>query len=112
MKVPHFNRRLTLEDPQRSADGAGGFTENWVALGIHWAAVVRLTGRVKSQEGASLSVQRYRITLRADPVGSAARPRPDQRFRDGSRIYLIHAVAEEDDRGRYLTCFAQEEVSA
>lgn len=106
---PKLTRPLVLEDPQRSPDGAGGHTEVWVALGTHWAEVKPLTGRLT---GAALSLQKYRITLRASPVGSAARPRPDQRLRDNNRVYRIDAVAERDATGRYLTCFAVEEVSA
>ena len=112
MIVPVLSRRLMLEDPQRSSDGSGGHTETWEALGQLWAEVKPLTGRNTLQGGVDMSVQRFRITVQATPVGSASRPRPDQRFRDGSRLFLIHAVTESDDSGRYLTCFAQEEVSA
>lgn len=106
---PRLTRPLVLEDPQRSPDGAGGYTEVWVALGTHWAEVKPLTGRLT---GEALSLQKYRITLRGAPVGSPARPRPDQRLRDNNRVYRIDAVAERDAAGRYLTCFAVEEVSA
>ena len=53
----------------------------------------------------------YRIVVRAAPMGSDARPRPDQRFREGARVFAIRAVAEEDAAGRYLVCFADEEVA-
>ena len=106
--LPKLTRKLVLEDPQRSPDGAGGYTETWVALGTHWAEVNPLNGRLNSD---SLSLQKYRITLRASPDGFASRPRPDQRFRDGNRLYRIDAVAESEPAGRYLTCFAVEEVS-
>jgi head-tail adaptor len=45
-------------------------------------------------------------------VGSDRRPRPDQRFREGARLFRILAVAEADAQGLYLTCFAREEVVA
>jgi len=112
MKPPVLSRKLTLEDPTRVSDGSGGHMETWQALGSVWAEIQPLTGRSKVQGGVDLSLQRYRITVRATPVGSASRPRPDQRFRDGTRLFLIHAVAETDDAGRYLTCFVQEEISA
>jgi hypothetical protein len=32
------------------------------------------------------------------------------RFRDGARLYRIEAVQESDPMGRFLTCFAVEEV--
>ncbi|AHD00856.1 head-tail adaptor protein [Leisingera methylohalidivorans] len=105
---PKLTRKLVLEDPQRQADGAGGYSETWVALGTFWAEVTSLTGRLT---GDSLSLQKYRITLRAAPEGFASRPRPDQRFRDSNRLYRIDAVAESDPDARYLTCFAVEEVS-
>ena len=112
MSPPVLSRRLMLEDPQRVSDGRGGHTEVWEAMGDLWAEVKPLNGRHSLQGGVNLSLQRYRITVRATPVGSTSRPRPDQRFREGSRLFLIHAVAEADDSGRFLTCFAQEEVSA
>jgi len=54
----------------------------------------------------------YRITVRAAPLNSPRRPRPEQRFRDGARLFRILAVGELDARGQYLVCFAQEEVVA
>lgn len=112
MSAPVLSRRLTLEDPQRADDGAGGHLETWLALGEIWAEMKPLTGRAKMQGGVDLSLQRYRVTVRATPIGASSRPRPDQRFRDGTRFFLIHAVAEADASGRYLTCFVQEEISA
>ncbi|AHD09315.1 head-tail adaptor protein [Phaeobacter gallaeciensis] len=110
--TPRLNRCLALEDPRRTSDGAGGFLEAWQLLGHHWCEMRALTGRSTDQSGTSLSLQRYRITLRAHPTGSPARPRPDQRLRDGARIFRIDAVAEGDPDGRFLTCFATEETSA
>ena len=111
MSAPRLNRVLHLEDPQATSDGAGGFEVTWVVVGQHWAEVDALTGRETGRGGTSLSLQRYRIILRAAPQGSSARPRPDQRFREGSRIYKIDAVAEHDPQGRYLQCFATEELA-
>lgn len=112
MKPPRLNRKLILEAPQRVPDGAGGFAESWSALGEVWARVEARTGRETSGEATPLAQVSYRITLRAAPVGSSARPRPEQRFREGSRVFRINAVAEAGESGRYLTCFADEEVIA
>jgi hypothetical protein len=54
----------------------------------------------------------YRIIVRAAPVGDDRRPRPEQRFREGERLFRILAVAEADRGQHYLTCFAREEVVA
>ena len=105
-----LNRRLRLEEVTRVADGAGGFTEAWVEKGWLWAEVRSLSGRETTQGRAPLSVQRYRISVRAAPMGSPARPRADQRLRDGARIFRITAVGEADAEGRFLTLQVQEEA--
>lgn len=111
MTAPRLNRRLTLEDRIRTRDGAGGFREKWQSLGMLWAEVKPLSGRETARSGVGYSTQSYRITLRAAPVGQDNRPRPDQRFRDGDRIYGITAVAEAGADGRYLICRATEETA-
>jgi head-tail adaptor len=110
MKLPMLMRRLILEAPQRSPDGAGGYTETWVALGEHWAEIKAGTGREAAGEFVTVSSVGYRIVVRAAPVGDAARPKPEQRFREGARVFLILAVTEHDPRGHYLVCFAREEA--
>ncbi|WP_136637450.1 head-tail adaptor protein [Pseudooceanicola onchidii] len=107
-----LDRLLVLEDPQRVPDAAGGFTEAWVPLGEVWAEVTARTGR-----GAELGLigtgrVTWRIVVRGAPFGTPSRPEAGQRFREGSRLYRIEAVAERDPRGHYLTCFATEEVAA
>jgi len=109
MSVPTLNRRLVLEAPQRVSDEAGGYTLIWQVLGSVWAQVGLRTGRETERLETPLSVSNYRITVRAVSLDAPERPRPEHRFRDGDRIYLIKAVAEADAFGRYLTCFATEE---
>lgn len=109
MSVPQLNRKLMLEAPQRVPDGAGGFSQNWQTLGEHWAEISARMGRERAEAGVPVSCVSYKIVVRAAPFGSVARPRADQRFREGSRLFVIQAVAERDPEGRYLTCFADEE---
>ncbi|QBF32272.1 phage head closure protein [Thalassococcus sp. S3] len=112
MNAPCLNRKLVLEAPVRTADGAGGFVESWTALGELWADVTARSGRERAQAGTPVAAMSYKIVVRGAPMGSAQRPQPEQRFRDGDRVFVIHAVAERDPQGRYLTCFADEEVVA
>lgn len=107
-RAPQMTRRLILEGPERVPDGAGGFQEAWVPLGHIWAEVMPRTGR----DDGEISRLGLRITVRAAPQGAPSRPTPQQRFRDGSRLYRIEAVTESDPTGRYLTCFASEETGA
>lgn len=108
----HLSRALVLETPEGISDGAGGTLQGWTALGTLWAEVVARSGRERAGDGAQLSLTGYRITVRAAPFGSSMRPRADQRFREGSRVFRILSVAERDARGRFLTCYAEEEVAA
>jgi len=107
-----LNRPLVLEDPVEVADGAGGLTLTWVPLGTIWGEVKPSTGReVNGEEVLTASVD-FRITVRGAAVGSPRRPRPEQRLRDGARVFLVLAVTERDLSGGYLTCFAREEEPA
>lgn len=108
----NLSRKLTLEGPVRSADGAGGYSAEWEILGEVWADVTMRTGREKSGGTVALSTMGYKIVVRGAPHGSTMRPKPEQRFREGTRVFKILAVAERDASGQYLTCFADEEVVA
>lgn len=112
MARPNLTRSLLLEAPTRLPDGAGGYSEGWVQLGRHWAEVLAVgAGGEAAGVATVLSRVRYRITVRAAPVGSTARPLADQRFRDGTRIFRILSVAERDPGGRYLVCLSEEETA-
>lgn len=112
MTLPKLNRILVLEAAERISDGAGGYDETWVAQGELWADVRLRSGRETTGEGGALSSTGYRVIVRAAPYGAPSRPVAGQRFRDGSRIFNIHAVGETGGDGKYLTCFAEEEVAA
>jgi len=107
-----LNRPLVLEDPVQVTDGAGGLTVSWMPLGTLWGEVKPSTGREVAGEEVRLASVGFRITVRGAVVGSPRRPRPEQRFRDGSRIFVILAVTERDLSGGFLTCYAQEEQPA
>ncbi|MEO1688356.1 MAG: head-tail adaptor protein [Pseudomonadota bacterium] len=112
MTGPVLNRRLMLERPARVPDGAGGWSTGWTALGSIWAHVrARGAGREAFSGGRERSRVSHRITVRAAPVGSDERPRADQRLRDGARVFRIRAVSEADERGRFLTVWADEEAT-
>lgn len=110
MSVPRLNRPLVLEAPERMADGAGGFSEAWTAMGMLWAAIRAGNGREAEAAGLSVSTVPYRITVRAAPAGAPSRPLAGQRLRDGARLFRILSVSEADAAARYLTCIAREEV--
>lgn len=109
MSPVRLNRPLVLEAVHKTPDGMGGYAVTWQPLGQLWAEVLPGSGRELGGEEALLSHVPYRITVRAAPVGSDARPLPGQRFRDGSRVFEILAVTERDVEARHLSCFVREE---
>jgi head-tail adaptor len=112
MSAPRLTRALVLEAPVAVPDGAGGQSVAWAALGTLWAAISPGAGRARADLlGASGEVA-LRITLRAAPPGSSARPKAGQRLREGTRIFRILSVTEADAAGRYLTAAAIEEEPA
>ena len=112
MAMPNLTRRLTLEEPVATPDGAGGLVESWAPLGELWAELRPGTGGERAGSAFALARAPYRITVRSAPTGSPSRPQPNQRFREGTRLFRILAVSDRDDGGRYLTCFSVEEVAA
>ena len=104
-----LSRPLVLEALRTEPDGSGGYAERWQALGTLWAEVTAGTGRDAPVEEFTRALVSYRITVRGAPVGAGQRPRPEQRFRDGTRLFRILAVTERDAAGRYLLCFARDE---
>lgn len=106
-----LSRPLVLEGAVRSPDSAGGFTRNWEPLGVLWADVRPRTGREVAGANLTLARVSYKIVVRGAPQGAPSRPLAGQRFRDGSRIFVIRAVTESRPRGKFLTCFADEELA-
>lgn len=110
--APNLSRALVLETPVVTTDAAGGFVTSWQGIGTLWAEIRAGAGRERFAVLGPSGEVTLRILVRAARPGSDMRPRPDQRFREGTRIFRIIAVAEADVQGRYLICTAREEVPA
>lgn len=106
---PKLNWSLTLEERQRVADGAGGFSETWVALGQLWGELRTRGVGDGAVAAGELHRVRYRIIVRGSAEGELTRPKTGQRFRTGNRVFDIDAVTEMDATGRYLIVWAREE---
>ena len=106
----NLTRKLTLETRESTPDGFGGFEISWVAIGSLWAEVSPRSGREDFLSGEIRPRVRYRIIVRAAPLGAPSRPSADQRFREGERVFDILTVAEHDVHGRYLEIISEEGV--
>ena len=105
-----LNRALDLQSAVLTDDGAGGTRSSWTSLGTLWAEVRPGTGRETDRDSLPVASTRLRIIVRVAPVGAPSRPRPDQRFVEGQRIYNVMSVAEMSTDQKYLVCHAVEEV--
>lgn len=103
-----LSRKLVLEERVNTPDGKGGFCGGWQSLGTVWADVDARSGREALVGSRDVSKIKHRIIVRAAPMGSVRRPRADQRFREGTRIFSILAVSEFNARGRWLECWTEE----
>lgn len=103
-----MNRRLALEARATAPDGAGGVAESWVELGVLWAALRAVSARESFAGGRPAARVTHRALIRYAAFGAPERPVPDQRFREGERVFAIRGVAEADERRERLVCWLEE----
>jgi head-tail adaptor len=106
------NRPMSLEVATAIPDGAGGQALAWAPLGTIWVDLRAGGGGERLGPIAPEGRMGFRAYCRAAAQGSPQRPRPDQRLRDGARLFTILAVAEADPVGAWLVCLLREEVPA
>lgn len=98
-----LRHRLTIEAPQRVADGAGGFVETWQAVADVWASI-RPRGGGENLAGDRPSGHvTHEIWVRRRDIVT-----PRVRFRQGTRIFEIRAVLDVDERRRRFRCLCKE----
>lgn len=87
-----LRRRLLLEAPSRTPDGAGGVSDGWATISIVWAAIHPRHG-YEAFDGGRVE---GRVT-----VDIWVRPRPDilpsHRLRLGKRVFNIRAILRGDE---------------
>lgn len=101
-----LNRRLTLEAPVETADGAGGVTRSFGAVATLWASVTPVSAQ-RAFEAARLGARvTHRIGIRfSDDITTK------HRLREQSRIFRIVSLSDRDGRKRFLQIEAEELIS-
>jgi SPP1 family predicted phage head-tail adaptor len=100
--IGELNRRLVIEAPVETPDGAGGVARSYAAAATVWASIVPVdatAGIVAQALGATVT---HRIVIRPGPALTA-----QHRFRDGARLFYVVGVREREDR-RFLEIEAHE----
>jgi SPP1 family predicted phage head-tail adaptor len=101
-RIGDLNRRLVLQAPLESADGAGGVTRTYETVTTLWAQVTPMPARADVVAGSLGAALGYRIVIRARSDITTR-----HRFQDGARIFRVIAVRDGVDR-RFLEIDAEE----
>jgi SPP1 family predicted phage head-tail adaptor len=92
-----LNRRLVLEAPAITPDGAGGVIRTYQTLATLWAALVPVSAHDRVvADGAGATVT-HRISIRSGPEVTTR-----HRLRLGARIFQIATVRDREGEGRFL----------
>ncbi|RTL71914.1 MAG: head-tail adaptor protein [Hyphomicrobiales bacterium] len=99
-----LDRRLALEAPSDTADGAGGLVTGWTLVAEVWANVAPSTGSERYLSDALRVQVSHRITIR-----SRADITPAMRLRDGARVFRISAILDRARRNRLVLLCLEEQ---
>ncbi|QFR31719.1 head-tail adaptor protein [Ancylobacter sp. TS-1] len=99
-----LRHRLVHETPVETPDGLGGVTIAFIAVDALWGAIETRAApaEIADRPGAVLT---HAVTVRAP-----ATLQPGDRLRLGARRFLVEAVRDPDNRGRFLLCDCREET--
>lgn len=88
-----LDRRLVLEAPVDTPDGAGGVTRSYEMVATLWASVEPLAARADVSAVALGANVTHHIRVRFDPAITLR-----HRLRDGSRVFRIVSIRERERR--------------
>jgi SPP1 family predicted phage head-tail adaptor len=101
--IASMRRRMVIETPVETPDGAGGWTQLFQPLATVWASLEWLGGDERWREGGFEQAGRWRITMRWRAGITAG-----MRLKDDTRLFDIRASADPDGGGRRLVCLCEE----
>jgi SPP1 family predicted phage head-tail adaptor len=97
-----LNRRLVLEEPVETADGAGGVTRAYAPVMTLWASVEPVSARGAVAADAPGATITHRIIVRRRAAVTTR-----HRFIEDTKVYRIATVREDATR-RFLVIGAEE----
>ncbi len=105
MSAGKLRERITIQSETTTPDGGGGYTASWTNVATVWARVTPTRGNEALEAMQMRDTQLYDITIRYrnDVL-------PKNRVLWGSIELNIRAVANKDERDRYLTLVCERGV--
>lgn len=103
IQAGRLRTRVEIQQPARSSDRAGGFTQNWPTMATVWAEVRPLSGREVFEQMRSQSKISHKVTIRyrADVTGA-------MRLKAGGTIYRIKAIINPRNMNEALELYCEE----
>lgn len=103
VKAGDLRHRIAIERPERTSDGAGGSTTEWMTVAEVWAAIWSRSADedFTLDRVAGTATHDVWIRYRADV-------QPDMRIRFGTRLFDILGAIDVEDRGAWLKCPVEE----
>ena len=103
LTIGKLRHSLTLERPERAADGGGGADISWTSVGVVFGAIEAVTGgEIVSADHVSGKRQVIVSIRHRDDVT------PAMRFRLGDRLLPIRAAVDPEGRRKFLRCLCEE----
>jgi SPP1 family predicted phage head-tail adaptor len=97
-----LNRRLELQQPAETPDGAGGVTRSYGIVARLWASVEPVSARRAVEADAGGATITHRITIRKRALVTTR-----HRLVEGANVYRIVSLREDDTR-RFLVIGAEQ----
>lgn len=101
-----LNRRLVLEAPVETADGAGGVSRSFLILATLWAEVTPIAVRGDIEAASLGATVTHRILVRAGVTITT-----QHRLRLDAREFRIVTIRDHDRTGRIIEIHAEERVA-
>lgn len=98
-----LRHRVTLQQAVRTPDEGGGADLLWTDIASVWASIEAAGGSVRDASDRIDTRTRTKIRLRF-----RAGINPGMRFIEGSRIFNIQAVLDENGKRQWLLCLCEE----
>lgn len=102
-RIGALRHRITIEQPDRTPDEAGGAEINWTPVATVWAEIQPKAGRevFESDQLGGRVTHDVRIRFRAGIT-------PKMRCVQGGRVFDIRYVADLGGRAEWLICSCEE----
>ena len=105
--IGKLKHRITIEQPSRTADTYGGYTETWTTLVTVWAKIEPTKGLDRFFAHKVEHITTHKITIRErDDITSKMRISFDQRY------FYIKGIKRIDEANRWIELHCEEGVGA